>query len=113
MSIWMIRNRSLRSKGKKYWIFDMNKIRILYCNVCLCDTFFCFISVIGRPPPEDCYRLDKLKSPAENAYDIYLGLSSRMTNENKRLSLLNALVKLLVSSKESNIGFTTEEFLYW
>lgn len=68
---------------------------------------------VNAGPPEDCYRLDPTKSIAENAYDIYLSLSSPMTNENKRLSLLNALVKLIVSSKATNIGFTTEEFFYW
>lgn len=35
-----------------------------------------------------------------------------MTTENKRLSLLNALVKLLDESKGISLGFTTEEFLY-
>uniref|UniRef100_A0A182K5H7 Rapamycin-insensitive companion of mTOR domain-containing protein n=1 Tax=Anopheles christyi TaxID=43041 RepID=A0A182K5H7_9DIPT len=48
-----------------------------------------------RPAPEDCYRLDADKSLRENAADIYGGLDSPHTTVNKRLSLLNGLVKLI------------------
>ncbi|XP_055526616.1 rapamycin-insensitive companion of mTOR [Wyeomyia smithii] len=89
----------------------------------------------SRPPPEDCYRLDPAKSVQENAPDIYLALSARATNENKRLSLLNGLVKLverwkkenavgscsllvgspqrrLLPQREAALGFTIAEWLY-
>lgn len=56
----------------------------------------------SRPAPEDCYRLDLGKSVRENAQDIYVGLSARATNENKRLSLLNGLVKLIERWKKEN-----------
>lgn len=56
----------------------------------------------NRPPPEDCYRIDANKSTKENALDIYSALSSRATNENKRLSLLNGLVKLIEHWKKEN-----------
>ncbi|XP_062538285.1 rapamycin-insensitive companion of mTOR [Armigeres subalbatus] len=56
----------------------------------------------SRPAPEDCYRLDMGKSIRENAQDIYVGLSARTTNENKRLSLLNGLVKLIERWKKEN-----------
>ncbi|XP_058831401.1 rapamycin-insensitive companion of mTOR [Topomyia yanbarensis] len=54
----------------------------------------------SRPPPEDCYRLDTAKSSWENATDIYRVLSARAINENKRLSLLNGLVKLIERCKK-------------
>ncbi|XP_053682503.1 rapamycin-insensitive companion of mTOR [Sabethes cyaneus] len=89
----------------------------------------------SRPPPEDCYRLDPVKSIRENASDIYAALSARSTNENKRLSLLNGLVKLierwkkenaigscsllvgspqrkLLLQREAAFGFSTAEWLY-
>jgi len=68
---------------------------------------------VGRPPPEDFYKLDLTKSSYENSYEIYAGLSSRMISDNKRLSLLNGFVKLLEHTKGENLGFTTEDFLYW
>uniref|UniRef100_A0A182PNQ2 Rapamycin-insensitive companion of mTOR n=1 Tax=Anopheles epiroticus TaxID=199890 RepID=A0A182PNQ2_9DIPT len=49
----------------------------------------------SRTAPEDCYRLDADKSLRENAADIYGGLCSPHTSVNKRLSLLNGLVKLI------------------
>uniref|UniRef100_A0A182T3A5 Rapamycin-insensitive companion of mTOR N-terminal domain-containing protein n=1 Tax=Anopheles maculatus TaxID=74869 RepID=A0A182T3A5_9DIPT len=49
----------------------------------------------SRPAPEDCYRLDTDKTLRENANDIYIGLCSFHTSINKRLSLLNGLVKLI------------------
>ncbi|XP_049290189.1 rapamycin-insensitive companion of mTOR [Anopheles funestus] len=49
----------------------------------------------NRPAPEDCYRLDTDKTLRENATDIYTGLCSIHTTVNKRLSLLNGLVKLI------------------
>ncbi|XP_055600389.1 rapamycin-insensitive companion of mTOR isoform X2 [Uranotaenia lowii] len=55
-----------------------------------------------RPPPEDCYRLDPNKSIRENAQEIYTVLSQKATNENKRLSLLNGLVKLIERWKKEN-----------
>lgn len=56
----------------------------------------------SRPPPEDCYRLDPSKSTRENAHDIFTALAARTTNENKRLSLLNGLVKLVERWKKDN-----------
>ncbi|XP_065084940.1 rapamycin-insensitive companion of mTOR [Ochlerotatus camptorhynchus] len=56
----------------------------------------------SRPAPEDCYRLDLAKTIRDNAQDIYVGLSARTTNENKRLSLLNGLVKLIERWKKEN-----------
>ncbi|XP_050075489.1 rapamycin-insensitive companion of mTOR [Anopheles maculipalpis] len=49
----------------------------------------------SRPAPEDCYRLETEKTLRENAQDIYAGLCSFHISVNKRLSLLNGLVKLL------------------
>ena len=49
----------------------------------------------------------------ENAYDIYEGLSQRDISDNKRLYLLNELVRLLKQNKDVNLGFTTDEFLFW
>ncbi|XP_058444874.1 rapamycin-insensitive companion of mTOR [Malaya genurostris] len=57
----------------------------------------------NRPPPEDCYRLDATKSSSENASDIYRALSARATNENKRLSLLNGLVKLIERCRKEKV----------
>ncbi|XP_053667809.1 rapamycin-insensitive companion of mTOR [Anopheles marshallii] len=51
--------------------------------------------ISNRPAPEDCYRLDPDKTLRENATDIYTGLCSHHTTVNKRLSLLNGLVKLI------------------
>lgn len=94
-------------------------MKILVSNVFRIDfmmmTFFYilyFFLFSGRPPPEDCYRLDTTKHVTDNAYDIYLNLSLKATNENKRLSLLNALVNLITQTKTKHFGFTTEEFLY-
>ncbi|XP_055685205.1 rapamycin-insensitive companion of mTOR [Lutzomyia longipalpis] len=80
ISSWMLRNRSMRSKGR---------------------------------PPEDCYKLNISKTDAENAFDIYQGLSFRGTSEHKRLNFLNALVQLLDQVREpQNLGFSVEDFLY-
>lgn len=83
--------------------------------MCSCNFISRLLFILGRQPPEeDCYKLDSSKTPSENAYDIYLGLSSRMTNEYKRLCLLNALAKLW-NDPEINgktLGFTVEELLY-
>lgn len=56
----------------------------------------------SRPPPEDCYRMDPSKSTRENGQDIFTALALRTTNENKRLSLLNGLVKLIERWKREN-----------
>lgn len=63
--------------------------------------------------PEDVYRLDLSKSPAENAFEIYSTLCSRDIREAKRLFLLNGLATLLQNDKKFQLEFTTEEILYW
>uniref|UniRef100_A0A182N415 Rapamycin-insensitive companion of mTOR n=1 Tax=Anopheles dirus TaxID=7168 RepID=A0A182N415_9DIPT len=75
MSSWMIR-RSLRQRTT-YLLTNHARL------------------IAGRPAPEDCYRLDADKTVRENADDIYTALVSYHTSVNKRLSLLNGLVKLI------------------
>lgn len=66
-----------------------------------------------RLVPEDCYRLDTAKPVNENAFDIFRELSSRMTTESRRLSLLNAFVKLMEKVQDDDtFGFKTRELLY-
>ncbi|XP_055383093.1 rapamycin-insensitive companion of mTOR isoform X2 [Condylostylus longicornis] len=63
--------------------------------------------------PEDFYKLDPKKSNSENAYDIFVALSSKSTTDNKRLYLLNGFATLFQQSDDNgNLGFTTEELLY-
>jgi rapamycin-insensitive companion of mTOR len=71
-----------------------------------------FIAAVHQQTPEDCYTLNDEKTPRENLYDICQHLASRKINENKRLCLLNELVKLLDSNRDANLGFTTEELLF-
>ncbi|XP_035785769.1 rapamycin-insensitive companion of mTOR-like [Anopheles albimanus] len=49
----------------------------------------------SRPAPEDCYEIDAEKSARENAEDIFMELYSPQITVKKRLSLLNALIKLI------------------
>ncbi|XP_052866141.1 rapamycin-insensitive companion of mTOR [Anopheles cruzii] len=49
----------------------------------------------SRLLPEDCYYIDETKTPRENTIDVVAGLCSPRTSVNKRLSLLNALAKLV------------------
>lgn len=72
-----------------------------------------FLSISVSTAPEDFYRLDPKKSPKENAYDIYVALSLKDTNDTKRLYLLNEFVTLLQQNKDINLGFTTDELLFW
>lgn len=46
--------------------------------------------------------MDPSKSTRENAHEIFTSLAARTTNENKRLSLLNGLVKLVERWKREN-----------
>ncbi|XP_055843320.1 rapamycin-insensitive companion of mTOR [Episyrphus balteatus] len=62
--------------------------------------------------PEDYFRLDPQKSPAENAFEIYESLCIKETRDAKRLFLLNGFATLFQENKISQLGFTTEEFLY-
>ncbi|KAL1396742.1 hypothetical protein pipiens_010300, partial [Culex pipiens pipiens] len=71
----------------------------------------------SRPPPEDCYRMDPSKSTRENGQDIFTALALRTTNETKRLSLLNGLVKLIERWKRENarevgLGYGIGEWLF-
>ncbi|XP_050082678.1 rapamycin-insensitive companion of mTOR [Anopheles aquasalis] len=59
----------------------------------------------SRPAPEDCYEIDAEKSARENAEDIFTDLYSPQTTVNKRLSLLNALVKLIQRWKREACTF--------
>lgn len=105
----MLRNRSMRSKGK-----NVAKMRNLL-QFTRGRIFVLFLSRTpnaGRPP--DIYKPDVSKSDAENAFDIYQGLSFRGTSEHKRLNFLNALVQLLDHVREpQNLGFSVEDLLYW
>ncbi|XP_055911033.1 rapamycin-insensitive companion of mTOR isoform X2 [Eupeodes corollae] len=62
--------------------------------------------------PEDYFRLDPQKSPAENAFEIYELLCIKETRDAKRLFLLNGFATLFQENKIPQLGFSTEEFLY-
>ncbi|XP_049532058.1 rapamycin-insensitive companion of mTOR [Anopheles darlingi] len=66
----------------------------------------------SRPAPEDCYEIDADKSARENAEDIFTDLYSAQTSVNKRLSLLNALVKLNQRWKRETCMFSQPKSWY-
>ncbi|XP_063704935.1 rapamycin-insensitive companion of mTOR isoform X2 [Culicoides brevitarsis] len=62
--------------------------------------------------PEEYFRLDENKSPVENAYTIYKGLSNKKTSDSLRVCFLNEIVKLFEEHKPDSLKFTVEEWLY-